>query len=88
MAAAGHVQRPVVVAVARGKIVRRLLAVADSRFQPRLVPQAQTHGKLPASYVLPERYSQHLLAALDAKLLPIGGLRQSFHPGDDGKHTF
>jgi acyl-CoA hydrolase len=52
------------------EVVKRLIAVADSRFQPELVKQAQAHGKLPADYELPERYRQNLPAALDAKLHP------------------
>ena len=33
-----------------------MLRVADSRFQPELIAEAQAAGKLPASYVLPEPY--------------------------------
>ena len=68
-----------------GEVVRRLIAVADSRFQPQLVKDAQAHGKLPADYVLPARYRENLPAALDAKLHPWsqGGLLPAFPFGTD-----
>ncbi len=53
-----------------GEVVKRLIAIADSRFQPQLVAEAITHGKLPAGYALPERYRNNLPATLDAKLHP------------------
>ncbi|MGA8390769.1 MAG: acetyl-CoA hydrolase/transferase C-terminal domain-containing protein, partial [Burkholderiaceae bacterium] len=39
-----------------GEVVKRLIAVADSRFQDELVKQAKAHGKLAASYEVPEQY--------------------------------
>jgi acyl-CoA hydrolase len=70
---------------ADGEVVRRLIAVADSRFQDELVRQAQAHGKLPAGYVLPDRYRENLPAALDAKLHPWSqaGLLPAFPFGTD-----
>ena len=67
------------------EVVKRLIAIADSRFQPGLVQQAQAHGKLPADYVLPERYRHNLPAALDAKLHPWSqaGLLPAFPFGTD-----
>ena len=52
------------------EVVKRLLAVADSRFQDELVRQAKAHGKLESSYALPERYRNNLPQTLDAKLHP------------------
>jgi acyl-CoA hydrolase len=52
------------------EVVKRLIAIADSRFQDELVREAQAHGKLPASYTLPERYRQNTPQMLDAKLHP------------------
>ncbi len=52
------------------EIVKRLLAVADSRFQPELIRQAQAHGKLEAGWQLPERYRHNLPQMLDDKLHP------------------
>ncbi len=55
---------------ADAEVVRRLIAIADSRFQPQLLAEAKSHGKLPASYALPARYRDNLPGALDAKLHP------------------
>lgn len=52
------------------EVIRRLIAIADSRFQDDLVKQAKAHGKLPADYEVPERYRQNLPEALEAKLGP------------------
>lgn len=52
------------------EVIKRLIAVADSRFQDELVQQAKAHGKLDAHYVVPERYRNNLPQALDAKLHP------------------
>ena len=52
------------------EVVKRLIAVADSRFQPELVRQAQAHSKLPADHQLPARYRENLPEMLDAKLHP------------------
>lgn len=70
---------------ADAEVVRRLIAVADSRFQPQLIKEAQAHGKLPADYVLAARYCQNLPAALDAKLHPWSqaGLLPAFPFGTD-----
>jgi acyl-CoA hydrolase len=67
------------------EVVQRLIAVADSRFQGELIAQAQAHGKLPASYQLPERYRQNLPEALDARLHPWSqaGLLPAFPFGTD-----
>jgi acyl-CoA hydrolase len=55
---------------ADSEVVRRLIAIADSRFQPQLVAEAKAHGKLPQDYTLPARYRENLPIALDAKLHP------------------
>ncbi len=70
---------------ADGEVVRRLIAVADSRFQPQLIQAAQAHGKLPADYQLPARYRDNLPAALDARLHPWtrAGLLPAFPFGTD-----
>ena len=67
------------------EVVKRLIAVADSRFQDGLVREAQAHGKLPADWVLPERYRHNLPAALDDTLQPwsAAGLLPAFPPGTD-----
>jgi acyl-CoA hydrolase len=67
------------------EVVKRLIAIADSRFQSELVQQAQAHGKLEAGWVLPARYAHNLPAALDAKLHPWSqaGLLPAFPFGTD-----
>jgi len=51
-------------------VVKRLIAVADSRFQDDLVKEAKAHNKLEKDYVLPERYRHNLPEVLAAKLHP------------------
>ena len=53
-----------------GEVVKRLLAIADSRFQAELIAQAQAMGKLESGYVLPERYRHNLPARIENKLNP------------------
>lgn len=67
------------------EVVKRLLAIADSRFQDELVHQAKAHGKLEKSYVLPDRYRNNLPEALNAKLHPWAeaGLLPDFPFGTD-----
>ncbi|MDP2369692.1 acetyl-CoA hydrolase/transferase C-terminal domain-containing protein [Rhodoferax sp.] len=53
-----------------GEVVKRLIAIADSRFQDELVKQAKAHGKLESDYSVPDRYRQNLPEVLEAKLHP------------------
>jgi hypothetical protein len=68
-----------------GEVVKRLIAVADSRFQDELVQQAKAHGKLEAGYVVPERYRNNVPEALEDKLHPWAeaGLLPPFPFGTD-----
>ncbi|WP_088284095.1 acetyl-CoA hydrolase/transferase C-terminal domain-containing protein [Ideonella sp. A 288] len=68
-----------------GEVVKRLIAIADSRFQPELIAAAKAHGKLAASYTLPGRYAENLPDALDARLHPWSkaGLLPAFPFGTD-----
>jgi len=52
------------------EVIKRLIAVADSRFQDELVKQAKAHGKLDAHYQVPQRYRNNLPQALEDKLHP------------------
>ena len=52
------------------EVIKRLIAVADSRFQDELVKQAKAHTKLDAHYQVPERYRNNLPQALEDKLHP------------------
>ena len=67
------------------EVVKRLIAVADSRFQDELVKQAKAHGKLERDYEVPERYRSNLPEALEEKLHPWAeaGLLPPFPFGTD-----
>jgi hypothetical protein len=52
------------------EVVKRLIQVADSRFQSELIKQAKAHGKLEADYELPARYRNNTPQALADKLRP------------------
>ncbi|MBC7620969.1 MAG: acetyl-CoA hydrolase [Candidatus Saccharibacteria bacterium] len=67
------------------EVVKRLIAVADSRFQDELVHEAKVHGKLESDYELPERYRHNLPQALQEKLYPwtMAGLLPDFPFGTD-----
>jgi hypothetical protein len=52
------------------EVIKRLIAVADSRFQGELVKQAKAHGKLDAHYQVPDRYRNNLPQMLEGKLRP------------------
>lgn len=68
-----------------GEVIKRLIAVADSRFQEELVRQAKAQGKLEAGYELPERYRHNLPQVLEDKLQPWAqaGLLPDFPFGTD-----
>ena len=53
---------------ADGEVIKRLLAIADSRFQPQLLSDAKANGKLETAYEIPDRYRQNLPQMLDDKL--------------------
>ncbi|MFM2400424.1 MAG: hypothetical protein RL341_2581 [Pseudomonadota bacterium] len=67
------------------EVVKRLLAIADSRFQQELLTQAKAHGKLAADYAIPDRYRNNLPQMLDDKLHPWSraGLLPDFPFGTD-----
>ncbi len=67
------------------EVVKRLIAIADSRFQDQLVSEAKAHGKLEADYQLPERYRHNLPQRLDDILHPWSraGLLPAFPFGTD-----
>ena len=53
-----------------GEVVKRLIAIADSRFQGDLVAQAKAAGKLNADYEVPEQHRQNLPEVLRERLQP------------------
>ena len=67
------------------EVVKRLIAVADSRFQDGLIGEAKAHGKLEAGWQLPERYRQNLPQVLEDHLHPWtqAGLLPDFPFGTD-----
>lgn len=67
------------------EVIKRLIAVADSRFQDELVKQAKAAGKLDAHYQVPERYRNNLPGALEETLQPWSqaGLLPDFPFGTD-----
>ena len=67
------------------EVIKRLLAVADSRFQPQLLKDAKANGKLAAAYEIPERYLANLPQTLDDKLHPwsLAGVLPDFPFGTD-----
>ena len=68
-----------------GEVVKRLIAIADSRFQAELVKQAKAHGKLEADYEVPACYRQNLPEVIAAKIKPWSeaGLLPDFPFGTD-----
>jgi hypothetical protein len=52
------------------EVAASMLAIADSRFQPGLLAEAQRAGKLPASYRIPDMHRRNLPEALEAALAP------------------
>jgi hypothetical protein len=68
-----------------GEVVKRMIAIADSRFQDELVRQAKAHGKLDASYEVPESCRNNLPERLAAKIKPWAqaGLLPDFPFGTD-----
>ena len=67
------------------EVIKRLIAIADSRFQDDLIEQAKANGKLASDYALPERYRHNLPQALEDKLQPWAeaGLLPDFPFGTD-----
>ena len=59
----------------RGKsdreVIMAMLNVADSRFQPQLLAEAQRAGKLPADYRIPAAFTRNTPEALRAALAPL-----------------
>lgn len=56
-----------------GEVIKRLIAIADSRFQEGLVAQAKAAGKLDADYEVPAQHRQNLPEVLRERLQPWSG---------------
>jgi acyl-CoA hydrolase len=68
-----------------GEVIKRLIAIADSRFQDELAAQAKAAGKLDAAYQVPPQHRQNLPEVLHARLQPWrqSGLLPDFPFGTD-----
>ncbi len=67
------------------EVIKRLLAITDSRFQPELLAQARAAGKIEPAYEIPESQLQNLPQQVAAKLgkLKAEGLLPDFPFGND-----
>ena len=52
------------------EVAAAMLAVADSRFQPALLAEAQRAGKLPQGYRIPDAHRENFPARLESALAP------------------
>lgn len=50
------------------EVIKALLNIADSRFQPQLLAEAKASGKLESDYQIPEAFRQNIPQALEQKL--------------------
>ncbi|MCL3883281.1 acetyl-CoA hydrolase/transferase C-terminal domain-containing protein [Marivita sp. GX14005] len=64
-------------------VIARLLAIADSRFQPQLLAEAKRAGKIAQSYRIPEAHRNNLPETLRDWLGPFTELLPSFPLGTD-----
>ncbi len=53
-----------------GEVIKRLICIADSRFQDELVKQAKGHGKLEASYEVPQAHRNNFPGTIEEQLHP------------------
>lgn len=67
------------------EVIKRMIQVADSRFQEGLIREAKAHGKLETDWQLADRWRHNLPQALDDKLHPWAqaGLLPDFPFGTD-----
>jgi acyl-CoA hydrolase len=67
------------------EVIKALLNVADSRWQPQLMAEAQRAGKLEAGYQIPEAFRANLPEKLEDRLAPFRaqGLFPAFPFGTD-----
>jgi hypothetical protein len=67
------------------EVIAALLGIADSRFQPQLLAEAQRHGKLPKDYKLPDAVKNNTPQRLAEGLrgMQAQGLFQEYPFGSD-----
>lgn len=70
---------------ADNEIIKRLLAITDSRFQPELLAQARAAGKIEPGYEIPETQLHNLPDVMLQKIKPLAeaGLLPDFPFGSD-----
>jgi acyl-CoA hydrolase len=71
------------------EVVQAMLAIADSRFQPRLQREATASGKLPKGFTLPQHAKNNVPAAIEGALGPAQsqGLLPTFPFGSEMTRT-
>lgn len=65
------------------EVIKRLLAITDSRFQEALVGEAKSNGKLTANYEIPEEQRSNLPEHVTTALEPWHGVLPDFPLGTD-----
>lgn len=70
-------------AMTDNEVIKALLNIADSRFQPELLAQAKKSGKLEADYEIPAAFRQNTAAALHEQFASRKSLFPDFPFGSD-----
>ncbi|SLM29275.1 putative acetyl-CoA hydrolase (Acetyl-CoA hydrolase/transferase family protein) [Desulfamplus magnetovallimortis] len=67
------------------EVMKRLICIADSRFQESLLAKAKKAGKIPAEWQIPDQFRNNLPETLESKLGPyrLQGYFQPFPFGTD-----
>lgn len=65
------------------EVAKRLLNIADSRFQPALLAELKAHGRVEADYEIPAQHRDNTPEALAAKLAPHAARLPAFPFGSD-----
>ncbi|MEP7155962.1 MAG: acetyl-CoA hydrolase/transferase C-terminal domain-containing protein [Betaproteobacteria bacterium] len=66
-----------------GEVIKRMLSIADSRFQADLLADAKANGKLDADWEIPESQRNNFPARIDAALTSSRALLPDFPLGTD-----
>ena len=65
------------------EVAKRLLNIADSRFQPQLLAEAKEAGRIEPDYEIPAEFRRNLPEELEARLAPARDLLPPFPLGTD-----
>ena len=66
-----------------GEVAKRVLNIADSRFQQRLLEEAKEAGRIERSYEIPEEHRRNTPEELERRLSPVRDLLPAFPLGTD-----